>query len=304
MAKSPWHHFREREWTEIRDAWLEDIPTFPQVGAIPDPGLENLSSLMTIDLPAINPPYKRHADVEGVRRNALWEAVFLFHKCSHTHLAAQRLGQLGMHSWCMFNAYHSAYLGARGIIATLGIALVTIQGNQTGIDLFIQPESNTKQKALRALASRRFQEFLIVRFPSLIEQRNLWQGLQRILKISTIGHVDQRLIDEVLGLSYESISPPRNRFLYKAPFWPLADLMDDARVEEMEHLVGIKLDVELEGFLLNLSFFVYRIFEQLMEDLVRQSEILRAQIDASRSLVAQLDPELERYRLFLNQLAA
>src|SRR4051812_20536536 len=87
-----------RDWEVIRDAWLADVPTFPFAGAPPDPGLENLPTLEAVDLPEARVVI---ADVAGLRRQILWEAIFLFHKCAHSHLASQRLAHGGMHSWAM-----------------------------------------------------------------------------------------------------------------------------------------------------------------------------------------------------------
>src|SRR5439155_6373055 len=102
----------------------------------PEPGLENLAPLQAVPLPDNHGTFP---DVEGLRSNALWEAVFLFHKCAHTSLATQRVGGQGMHSWSLFNAYHSAFLGAKGIMALLGIAVPKINGIQLAIDLFPEP---------------------------------------------------------------------------------------------------------------------------------------------------------------------
>ncbi len=303
--KAKWQNFRERYWDEIRDAWVANVPNFPGIGAPPDPGLEHLSTLIAVDLPDANPGYKLVPDVQGIRRIALWEAVFLFHKCSHTNLAAQRLGEQGMHSWCMFNAYHSAYLGARGIMALLGVAVPRLKGAQTAIDLFIKPESKTKQKAQQARREAglpQFEEFRIVRLPSL-EQRYLWEAFQRVLRMSVAPCLDAGLRQELLNLSYQSFSPPRNHFLYEAHFWPLGDLMSDAPVEEMGSLIGTELDTGDEGFLLRLSFCVYRLFEQLMSDLAEQSPVIKTQFDGSRSCVDSAQPEFERYRSFLSQIA-
>lgn len=43
---------RERYWEQLRDAWLDHVPTFPSPGARPDPGLERLLALQEIELPA------------------------------------------------------------------------------------------------------------------------------------------------------------------------------------------------------------------------------------------------------------
>jgi hypothetical protein len=302
--KAKWQKFGERDWEEIRDAWLANVPTFPSIGAPPDPGLEHLATLAAIGLPVGSAPYKLVPDVQGIRRLALWEAVFLFHKCSHIHLAAQRLGQQGMHSWCMFNAYHSAYLGARGIMELLGVALTRVGGRQAAIDLFIRGDSNTKKKAQQARRESglpQFQEFLLVDLKSNLDQQDLWEGFQRVLKMSVIGCMDQGLRRELLGLSSGDITPPRNHFLYQAHFWPLADLVSDATLDEMDTLIGTHLDTTEEGFLLRLSFSVYRLFEQLMGDLSEHSPIIKTQFDGSRSWLNQAEPEFGRYRTFLAQ---
>jgi hypothetical protein len=302
--KAKWQKFGGRDWEEIRDAWLSSVPTFPSIGARPDPGLEHLSTLAAVGLPDTNPGYKLVPDVEGIRRIALWEAVFLFHKCSHTNLAAQRLGQQGMHSWCMFNAYHSAYLGARGMMALLGVAVTRVGGRQAAIDLFIRGESNTKKKeqqARRRAGLPQFQEFLLVDLKSNLDQQDLWEAFQRVLKKSVIACIDQELRRELLDLSSGEITPPRNRFLYQAHFWPLSDLISDATLEQMDSLLGTYLDTAEEGFLLRLSFSVYRLFEQLMSDLSEHSPIIKTQFDGSRSWVDQTEPEFGRYRAFLAQ---
>lgn len=217
--KAKWQNFRERDWDEIRDAWLASVPTFPGIGAPPDPGLEHLSTLIAIDLPVI------------------------------------------------------------------------------------RPDSKTKQKAQqarRATGLPQFEEFRIVRLPSL-EQRYLWEAFQRVLRMSVAQCLDKGIRQELLNLSYESISPPRNHFLYEAHFWPLGDLMSDASVEEMDSLIGTELDTGDEGFLLRLSFCVYRLFEQLMSDLAEQSPVIKIQFDGSRSWVDSAEPEFGRYRTFLSQ---
>ena len=140
---SRFQNLGSRNWEEVRDSWLEHVPSFPGIGAPPDPGLEHLNSLLEI---RTSSNWERFADVRGLRANTLWEAVFLFHKCSHINLAAQRLGRQGMHSWCLFNGYHAAYLGAKGIMALLGVALPMLAGPQVAIDLYPMPVKGKAQR--------------------------------------------------------------------------------------------------------------------------------------------------------------
>src|SRR5689334_1275353 len=131
-----WQNFGKRDWEEMCGSWVENVPIFPSLGSPPDPGLENLPTLLATKVPD---NHERFSDVSGLRANSLWEAVFLFHKCAHTQLAAQRIGQQGMHSWSLFNAYHSAYLGARGITTLLGVPMPSLSGIQVALDLFPEP---------------------------------------------------------------------------------------------------------------------------------------------------------------------
>jgi len=292
-----WQKLPRRDWQDILTSWLDNVPQFPGLGSPPDPGLESLSTLLAVPLPDHN---GRFPDVPGLRSNSLWEAVFLFHKCAHTHLAAQRIGQQGMHSWSLFNAYHSAYLGARGIMTLLGVPTPNLSGNQIVIDLFPEPLRTRK----KVTASPLFQEFVIVRLGRL-EQRYLWEAFQRVLRMTEATCWDVALRDGLLDLSFEAITPPRNRYLYKAPFWPaLSDLITDALPSDFNKLFGTALDVDEEGFLLRLCFSVYRLFEQLMADLASQSRIIKEQLDGSRIFANAGLPAIECYANFVSQVSA
>jgi hypothetical protein len=287
-------NFVARDWDEVRDSWLESVPPFPSIGARPDPGLEHLQPLLDLALPENN---GRFTDVDGLRLQMLWEAVFLFHKCSHTSLAAQRLGAQGMYSWCLFNAYHSAYLGAKGIMALLGVSLPELKSRQVAIDIY--PEV-LKKKKIRPLGSARFQEFIIVRLSSL-DQRDVWETFQRVINMCKATCWDTDLRQELLDLDHLRITPPRNRFLYRAHHWPLNDLISDELPSDLTTLVGTELEVDDAGFLLRLSFAVYRLFEQLMSNLAAHSAVINIQLEGSRFLTDSELPELISYRNFVSQ---
>ena len=299
--KHEWKHIRKRSWKNLRDVWMADIPEFPVPGAPPDPGLEHLSPLQAIDIPVVGDPPVLVQNVDGIRRNALWEAVFLFHKCAHANLAAQRLGQQGMHSWCMFNAYHSAYLGAKGIMELLGVALLNLDGKRVAIDLFPQPKNLSQKAAVRLRTSPQFHEFLVIRL-GYLGQSELWEAFQRVLRITSADCIDESLAKELKSIPYGKFSPPRNHFLYQAHFWPLDDLMSDATFEKMNNLMGTELHAEEQGFLLRLSFTVYRLFEQFMSNLGEYSAVIKEQVGESRCLSDSELPVMGCYRNFLSQI--
>jgi hypothetical protein len=133
----------------------------------------------------------------------------------------------------------------------------------------------------------------------MLDQRRVWEAFQRVLKLSEVRCWDDSLRQEIVGLNYEAITPPRNAFLYKVHHWPLEDLAVDAPADRLKALVTKELDVGDPGFLLNLSFSVYRLFEQLMNDLAGYSGGIKQQFEASRCLDPEL-PELDSYREFCN----
>lgn len=300
MSDTSWRHkwkkIGARNWGEIRVAWLGNIPKFPAVGAPPEPGLENLPALIAVPF---NNNNDRFPDVPILRSNSLWEAVFLFHKCAHTHLAVQRIGQQGMHSWSLFNAYHSAYLGARGIMTLLGVPTPLLGSGQVLLDLFPEPLKKNKHGS-----SPIFQEFVIVRLAKL-DQRYLWEAFQRVLRMTDATCWDIALRDALLNVDFEDFSRPRNKYLYKASFWPpLADITADRALVDFNKLFGAGLDIAEEGFLLRLCFAVYRLFEQLMTDLASQSGVIKLQLDGSRIFANTGLPAIECYTNFVTQVSA
>jgi hypothetical protein len=290
--KHRWKGFPGRDWESVRDTWLSHIPVFDKIPSPPDPGLEHLSSLLELTLDKLP---ARFPDVVGARANNLSEAIYLFHKCSHANLAAQRLAMQGMHSWCLFNAYHSAYLGAKGIMAMLGLAFPMLSGTQVAIDFFPEPEGKTR----KGFATTHFDQFRVILFPK-IDQGRLWEGFQRVLRTSQAHCWDAGLVREILDVNEKAITPPRNSFLYRADYWPCDDLTSDVSSSAMDSYAECGLDNTNHGFLLRLSFLVYLLFEQLVSDLGNFSSLVKIQAEASRCMADTSAVDLELYRVFLS----
>lgn len=296
-------HIRKRNWNDIRSSWMQHVPQFQSLAPKPDPGLEKLETLRKDALPKKSDPPMTVADADGIRSNAVWEAIFLFHKCAHTSLAAQRLGQQGMHSWAMFNAYHSAYLGAKGIAEMLGVAALDIPGRPT-ILLDFFPESEQSSKSKRPVLVAKFNEVAIIPLEYDLDQQGLWEMFQRIVRVSSVPCWSQQLQKDLKNVAHTKITPPRNAFLYKAHHWPLDDMIQDVTPPSMDLLVGTDLLVEDTGFLLRLCFSIYRLFEQLMADLSADSAVVKHQLDGSRIFVSEELPVVKSYQHFVSQVSA
>lgn len=281
---------------------MTNVPHFPYPGAAPTPGLDRLETLRQIARPGTRAPF---GDDDGpVRSNLLAEAVFLFHKCAHTHLAAQRLGTKGMHSWCLFNAYHSAYLGARGVMALLGIGLPLVDSEQFLIDVFPQPTARKDQQRLAA-GKWRFSIYDVVHFPHYpFKQEEVWEAFCRIVHVSNVQCWRGTAYDELRKLSDSAITRPRNVFLYAPTHWPLKDLLEDASGDAFAELFEGELDIRERGFLLRLSCDVYVLFQSLMVDLAKESGPIRLELEASRIAKRPKADDLLAYDTFLEHMSA
>jgi hypothetical protein len=164
----------------------------------------------------------------------------------------------------------------------------------------VTPEARKTGTQLRL--SSQNHEFIVIRLPQL-DQRFIWQAFLRVLRISDTDCWDMDIRKELVAIAYDKFASQRNHFLYKASFWPLDDLITDSGLPEFRALIGTKLLPGEHGFLVRLSFCVYRLFEQLMRDLSNQSEIIKAQFEASRFLVSSQGHEGDEYRIFLDQAA-
>lgn len=291
--RAKWQYFRRREWSSIRDSMLEHIPGFQTIGARPDPGLETLQPLSSI---VLEDTATRNRDVEGLRATFIRESVFLFHKCSHVNFAANRLGEHGMLSWSLFNAYHSAYLGAKGIMTLLGVAFPNINSLQAAIDIY--PESDRAQRRGSDIGSPAYTDFIAFRLRGQLEHQHLWEVFQRMLAITKSDCMDENLIREISSVSYAEFGRARNRFLYKSHYWPLDDICLEYSGSEFLDLPSSELDADDQGFLLRLSFLVYRLYEQLISDLGKRSDPIRAQVEGSMCVTRMNSDDIRCYSKF------
>jgi hypothetical protein len=276
--RSRWQNIDARDWRFIRDVWVAYPLTTLNPNEIPSPGLEDLPDLRLI---VPRQQAELYGDVPGIRSNALAEAVFLYKKCSRSRRAAQELAISGSQSWALFNAYHSAYIGARGIMALLGFATPKINGSQAGIDFFpITDRGGSQGKRPKITSSDKFRVFSLGKF----EQRFVWEALIHLLNISTVECWNKGLVSEITDLNFEKITPPRNLFLYKANYWPLEDLVVDLIPSTLNSLVGSALEESSEGFLLRLCFTIFQLFSELIADLASTSNTVLWHMDATLPL--------------------
>lgn len=274
-----WQDVRQRRWEEICPTWLNSMPVFGDTAARPTPGVENLASISFLQ--GHNEKNARLPDIDGLRMNVLSESVFLYHKCSHALLAVERLSSRGMDSWAGFNAYHSAFLGARAIMSLLGVVFPKVGGTQLLIDVFPEPVKRSSQRKIRIATD--FDEFICSKLPTKIDQRYMWEVFLRVIRV-TRGAWSSPLVDELKSLDWEEITPPRNAFLYKPYYWPEVpeDLVSDANAVDWPSFLGDELSEDTDGFLIHLALAIHALLQKLLEDLAGLSGVIAQQLALSR----------------------
>lgn len=266
-----------RHWDEIKGSWVSHMGSIPSKLEPPDPGLEKLRPLQTAELQ----DRETFADLPGVRANALAEALFLYHKAAHAQLAVARLSGAGMTSWSMFNAYHSAFLNAKAVMALLGVAFPKIQGGDCVLDIFPVPDKRRNNKQWKMKSS--YDSILYAKLPGRLDQRYVWQALKRCTAMTMGAWDGMKIVDSMKALNWERVTPPRNKFLYTPAFWPaLGDLTDDITDAGWDGLLQGGLDPESTGFLLSLSFEMCQMSGWLFGDIAKDSNLFAKLISPAR----------------------
>ena len=265
-----------RHWDELKRSWMAHMSGLPSSVAAPDPGLERLGPLQEATLKdRISTP-----DIGGLRGNALAEAIYLYHKAAHAQLAVARLSTAGMTAWAMFNAYHSAFLNAKAVMALLGVVFPKVNGKDYLIDIFPVPDKRRSNRQFKMKAD--YADFVAVGIPRL-DQRYVWQALKRCCSNTMGAWPDVTVVDRIKEIEWERVTPPRNKFLYSPPFWPAVDDLTRDLVDlEWDDLIEAGLDPDSTGFLLTLSLDMFEISRWLFGDLAKDSNLFASQIEGVR----------------------
>jgi hypothetical protein len=205
----------------------------------------------------------------------------------------------------MFNAYHSAFIGARGVMALLGVGLTKFGSGQFLIDVFPQPEASKDRQRLASEKKWPFTVYHVIHFPyAPLKQEEVWQAFSRTVHVSNVPCWSGRAYQELQKLSDDGITRPRNAFLYTSTHWPLNDLLDDASADAFAELFGSRLHSTEQGFLLRLSCDVYGLFESLMVDIARDSRPMLLELEASRITKNPNAGDLAAYNVFVESETA
>ena len=127
----------------------------------------------------------------------------------------------GAATWTMVDTYHSAMLGARGLIALYGILCYTVQGRTVLVDF--RPElGDADYRSKFSKMYKRIDDPIRVLRPKklLLEQRDAWGLIVRLVNITKNAESqDEELMKQIADIAETTLSSLRNKVLYDSVYW-------------------------------------------------------------------------------------
>lgn len=275
-----------RDWSELRDWWIDHVPNISPSGSPPSDALAELTSLEA-RLKAItkNQVEEVAEDLPGVRAGLLHESLFLLHKSAHVLGSSLVHVEAGMCTWSISNAYQSAFFGIKAVMGFLGVCVLEVENRHFLVDVWgapHKPRKNLKPPIIVLANTRRN------------EQRHVWAYFQRTLE-QTINHESAwstQVQSTLVQPEFTDFGRQRNALHYQTSEWPLADLHQCVANPEFARRVTL-LDDSRPDWTVLIAFLVVNIARGLLADLARSSRILAEELEVVDAWLGQ--PFNERF---------
>lgn len=269
----------ERDWTRLRDDWLDYVPSISSPGKAPDDELSELADLQ-VKLAAITrlQVHEHVDDLPGLRSSLLHEAVFLLHKAAHVLASALVHVTGGMCTWSISSAYHSAFFGMKSVMGFLGVTVLESRNRHFLIDVWGTPHQPKKRAS---------DPIIVLANTSRNEQRHLWAYFLRTLeKTQNCEDVlDEETRGVMLQLDYKDFARHRNDLHYRTSTWQFDDLHQCVVQQELG--TRVDLDSERPDFSLVVAFTLVRAGYRMLEQLAATSGTLHGEWQLLQTWLSQ-----------------
>jgi len=285
-----------REWSAIRNAWLDYIPNHASPWPIPEHELHELTSLQQ-ELKKFSACHTRNIDtetfeyeIEGFRVAVLHEAIILIHKGANVLRASADETAHGYRTWSRSSAYHSAFFAMRGLLAILGVVIVPFEGRKK--DFQIDIWAPRRMKSVGPNES----DFAIRIMPrNTVQHKELWSLFHRVLCASKVEegiwpYAGNDLLKQLDSASFATV---RHRLHYRATGWLYNDLSDASSTEVLDQLATDVLQLRFlsdpsDGrFPLCLALHVLSLGVSLLSDLGRDVPKIQAEVARTKTWMQQ-----------------
>jgi hypothetical protein len=212
---------RRRDWADIAGFWLNDIPIIDPPGAAPETSLGEFAVLSGLGQGVRDQPVAL-LELEGFRRTALREAIFLLHRCAHVVSIAEENIMTGRLTWSISDAYHGAFFGAKAVMALLGIGFFDLDNKSVLYNLWpVSPKEEQKRKRISVAVP---QELAFAAAANKLEHRHTWAMFSRCLRVFAVPMWPTAIVDALKNLDAKSFSRQRNILHYSNHRWIIGDL--------------------------------------------------------------------------------
>lgn len=213
---------RERDWHEVRRAWLSEAArlNLDPPGKPPDAELVDHVPLVA----ALNFPkhdVEHRVDVVGLRPAMLHEAIFLLHKAGNVLVAAHDQAVGGCATWSLATSYQAGLFAAEAMLKLLGVAIVSTEQRHFVVDVWPPPEKGLKGKALQGYTLG--SEVHLIRLSSSVSHFHRWALLQRALRMASNLPFDRDVVQVLIDMEDRDFAAQRNTLHY-ATGWAYSDL--------------------------------------------------------------------------------
>lgn len=209
-----------RSWDEVRDGWLNYLPSISISGQPPDFNISELPYIQQV-VRKVPETGEYHEELPGLREAILHEGLFLLHKATNTSGATEIQIDNGILTWSLSSGYHSAFFSAKAIMSLLGISYIELNGRTVMIDVWPRPENISKSKLRKGVVQQCIPKF--VRMPNL-QHFQIWTLFQRALRTLNIGIWERQLINFLIQINPKYFARQRNTIHYSNNSWFHSDL--------------------------------------------------------------------------------
>ncbi len=259
-----------RNWRDIREQWIDYVPSFLSPGDPPESSIGELPSFLSaVDRLPSRQTVELVDDIPGLRPGVLHEGVFLLHKAAHIFGASLLHVENGMCTWSVSSAYQSAFFSAKSILWMLGLAVVEIEN--TGVYLVDVWRAPAKQ------GRKKKDPVVYIYNCGEIGHGQVWAFLQRTLSTTNgcEAFADQRFVQAMLDIEPADFARQRNFLHYRNTVWQGVDLHTCIPQEKFGKVTAFDLDLNQEDFLLAIAFWLIYTGQTMLGQLAELSGSLR-----------------------------
>ena len=216
---SPLKNLPHRNWSILRDLWLNHIPEIDLSASFPEPTLRDLPEVReTIGSAQAGIEV---AYVSGARESVFREAIVLARKFSYCRSVSRSAAREGFPTWSTIAAYDACFYGAKAFCYFLGIASIE-RHSKLFLDIFVP----RNVKISKRKSEQVYDVLMAHRLDDHLTHKTLWDITARLCRTLQLPDDRVGLLTNLRELKFDQISNYRNNIVYDGGYWLNSDDFD------------------------------------------------------------------------------